>query len=83
MPLAIESSRTGSASRRSAITKTYEDMIESVQPPIQNLALDNVLLGAGTWFGLGLVVGLILTLASIAALAMECLRPSGRTSGGT
>jgi len=48
-------------------------MIEFAQLPLQDLGLDHGELTAVLWFGAGLIVGLVLALASVAALAIECM----------
>jgi hypothetical protein len=49
-------------------------MIEFVQLPVQSLGLEHGDLTAALWFGTGLTVGLVLALASFAAIAIECVR---------
>ena len=48
-------------------------MMEFLQLPIQNLGLEHGDLAATLWFGVGLIAGLVLAIASIAGLAIECM----------
>ncbi|UCC71900.1 MAG: hypothetical protein JSV86_16240 [Gemmatimonadota bacterium] len=48
-------------------------MIEFLQLTAPNVALEHVDLTVALWFGIGIIVGLVLTVASIAALAIECM----------
>jgi hypothetical protein len=49
-------------------------MIEFVQMTVHNLGLEGGVLTAALWFGAGLIIGLVFAAASIAALAIGCLR---------
>jgi len=49
-------------------------MFEFVRLTAQNPGFEGGTLIIAVWFGTGLVVGMVLALASVAALAIECLR---------
>jgi hypothetical protein len=49
-------------------------MIEFVQMTVQSPGLEGGAPILALWFGAGLVVGMVLALAAVAALAIECLR---------
>jgi hypothetical protein len=49
-------------------------MFEFVQLTAQNPELELDAVTVAYWFGAGLVVGLLVALASVSALAIECLR---------
>jgi hypothetical protein len=49
-------------------------MIEFVRLTVQNPGLEYSALTFALWFGAGLIAGLLLAIASIAALAIECSR---------
>ncbi|MGD2217033.1 MAG: hypothetical protein PVJ64_09760 [Gemmatimonadales bacterium] len=51
-----------------------QTMFEFVQTTVQNPALELDAVTVAYWFGAGLIVGLLVALASVAALAIECLR---------
>jgi len=49
-------------------------MIDFVQLTVQNPELELDAVTVAYWFGAGLILGLLVALASVAALAIECLR---------
>jgi hypothetical protein len=51
-----------------------QTMIEFVQLTVQNPGLEGSALIVVLWFGAGLIVGMALALATVAGLAIECLR---------
>jgi hypothetical protein len=49
-------------------------MLELVQLTVQSPGLELDAVTVAYWFGAGLIFGLLVALASVAALAIECLR---------
>ncbi len=51
-----------------------QTMIEFLQLTVQNVGLEHGAQTFAVWFFAGLVIGMVLVLASVAALAIECLK---------